>query len=126
MQRTFDIDEYVKKAKAALSKLEQSQQPGQQTGKGGKTEIVKAVGSEIKALIEKGYTTKQIAEAFKQDVFGILPKTITELIGSVSKQRKPVVKKTATPQQNDKQQTMNAPTENTAGGFNIKPDSEDL
>jgi hypothetical protein len=76
----YDIAEFSAKAKEALKKLETSQQPGQIVGKGGKSDVVKMVGDEIKALLEKGYTAQQIAKAFKDDVFSILPKTITELI----------------------------------------------
>lgn len=77
--RLFDIEEYANKARAALIKLSSTQQPGQ-CAVGGKADVVKVVKSEIKELMDKGYTTKQIAEAFKSDVFGILPKTITEIV----------------------------------------------
>jgi hypothetical protein len=86
-QRLFDVDEYSKKAKLALEKLEKTQQPGVQTGKVGKADILKTVKDEITSLLKKGYTAKQIADAFKDDVFGILPKTITEIAGEKPKKK---------------------------------------
>ncbi len=81
-QRLLDIKEYSAKIRNSLKKLEASQQPGEQSGKGSKTEVLEAVKSEIQELIKKGYTTKQIANAISSDVFGILPKTITQLVGA--------------------------------------------
>jgi len=78
-QRIYNIEEFAQKARAALKKLEQEKKPGQAVS-GGKKEVLRAVKGEIQALLDKNYTPQQIAEAFKQDVFGILPKTITELI----------------------------------------------
>ena len=52
--RLFDIAEYAEKAKAALSRLEKTQQPGEVAGKGGKSDVLLAVKDEIKKLLEKG------------------------------------------------------------------------
>lgn len=79
IQRSFDIAEYSEKARIALLKLKNEQQPGQQAT-GGKSDVLKAVKDDIKKLLEEGYTEKQIADAFTADVFGILPKTITEIV----------------------------------------------
>jgi hypothetical protein len=87
IQRVFDIEEYANKARTALEKLKQTQQPGEKSGKGGKADVLQAVKSEIKSLMSEGYTAKQIAEAFKDDVFGILPKTITEIAGEKTKKK---------------------------------------
>lgn len=88
--RTFDITEYATKARAALSKLEKTQQPGQLVS-GSKTDVVQFIKADIKALMDKGYTAQQVADALKLDVFSILPKSITEIV----KGKKPAaVKKT--------------------------------
>lgn len=88
--RVFDIKEYSEKVKAALSKLESTQQPGQQSGKGNKTDVLMASKKEISDLMKKGYTAKQIADALSNDIFGILPKTITQMISG--KQTKTIAK----------------------------------
>ena len=129
--RMYDIEEYAKKAKAVLSKLEQTQKPGEIAGKGNKSDVVMAIKSDIQKLMEKGYTSKQIATALKEgDVFGILPKTITEIVqGKKAQQQKPKVarkKKTeaktdaASNRQNEQPKT----TDNAS--FDVKPDTEDL
>ena len=78
----FDIEEYKGKVKAALSKLESTQQPGEKSGKGNKTDVLQATKKEISDLVKKGYTAKQIANALSNDIFGILPKTITQMMSS--------------------------------------------
>ena len=134
--RLFDIAEYTEKAKAALSRLEKTQQPGEVVGKGGKSDVLLAVKDEIKKLLEKGYTSRQIAIAFKDDVFGILPKTITEIaIGKRSNKTYTVAKakrKThplpSPPDASSK--TPDAAGQNRKnvdpGSFDVKPDTEDL
>lgn len=134
--RLFDIAEYAEKAKAALSRLEKTQQPGELAGKGGKSDVLLAVKDEIKRLLEKGYTSKQIALAFKDDVFGILPKTITEI--AIGKRDN---KTNTTPRVKRKTHPRPAPPvassqvsasagqvkKNTdPGSFDVKPDTEDL
>lgn len=96
-QRLFEISEYREKVRVSLKKLEASQQPGEQSGKGNKTVVLEATKAEIQELIKKGYTTKQIADALSNDVFGILPKTITQLIGAKTASKKPKPRHTAVP-----------------------------
>ena len=132
IQRVFDIEEYATKARTALEKLKQTQQPGDKGGKGGKADVLQAVKSEIKALIDEGYTAKQIANAFKDDVFGILPKTITEMIKTIKieppaqthpRPRRPSSKKNDSPLVEDKK--TNEP-DNESDTFEVQPDTENL
>ena len=88
--KTFDIKEYSEKVKAAFIKLKSTQRPGQKSGKGNKTDVLKATKMEISDLVKEGYTVKQIADALSNDIFGILPKTITQIMGD--KQAKTTVK----------------------------------
>jgi len=92
--RVFDIAEYSEKVRSSLKKLEQTQQPGQQSGKGSKTAVLEAAKDEIQELLKKGYTTKQIADALSNDVFGIIPKTITQLTSSKKTKEKTKTKQT--------------------------------
>jgi len=135
-QRIYNIEEFAQKARAALKKLEQEKKPGQAVS-GGKKEVLRAVKGEIQALLDKNYTPQQIAEAFKQDVFGILPKTITELIearkrppqrtgkikgnGSTTKAvtKAPAAATGSTP-------TRQNTGESKAGTFEVKPDRQDI
>lgn len=96
-QRLFEISEYSEKIRDSLKKLEASQQPGEQSGKGNKTVVLEATKAEIQELVKKGYTTKQIADALSNDVFGILPKTITQLIGAKAANKKPKTRHTLAP-----------------------------
>ena len=133
--RLFDIAEYAEKAKAALSRLEKTQQPGEVAGKGGKSDVLLAVKDEIKKLLEKGYTSKQIALAFKDDVFGILPKTITEIaIGkrdnktNATRKAKKTHPRPAPPDASFHAQASTGQTKKNMdpGSFDVKPDREDL
>lgn len=124
-QRTFDITEYATKARAALNRLEQTQQPGQLVS-GSKTDVVQFIKADIKALMDKGYTAQQVADALKLDVFNILPKSITEIV----KGKKPaVVKKmrAAAPVQSSvSTHAASKPAmkpEGNAGTFEITPDT---
>lgn len=124
-QRLYDVPEYAERVKASLVKLEERQKPGEQTGKGSKTDVLCAAREEIEKLLEKGYTAKQIAEALHGDVFGILPKTITQLFAAKRPKRlKPAqsadTKKTQTPAPAARKAL------NTPGTFTIKKDSDDL
>jgi hypothetical protein len=133
-KRLYDIREYADKVKASLAKLEQEQKPGEQVGKGGKSEVLLAAKDEIQKLIEKGYTAKQIAEALHGDVFGILPKTITQLFATV---QKPKRAKQAVQNAKEKKTPPAAPAAAAAqatdrkaitepGSLKIKKDSDDL
>lgn len=135
VQRTFDVAEFANKARQSLLKLKETQQPGQQS-LGSKSAVVMAVKDDIKKLMDEGYTAKQIAEAFSSDVFGILPKSITELVEGKKKQttkRQTNKQQTVSVQPADsKPQTNSQPTSSTkkqigdAGSFAITKDSEDL
>ncbi len=96
-QRLFEISEYSDKVRNSLKKLEQTQQPGQQSGKGSKTLVLEAAKAEIQELVKKGYTPKQIADALSDDVFGIIPKTITQLLGTKASYKKPKTKAGTSP-----------------------------
>ena len=141
-QRTYNVKEYAEKAKQALKKLAAEQVAGQVTS-GSKMNVLESVKEDIQNLLDQGYTTQQIADALKNnDVFGILPKSITELI----KGKKRVVKHAAKPaekaqggkpakavsEQDNKKgnKQANKPASelgtSAAGTFAIKPDSEDL
>jgi len=130
MVRTYDIKEYSEKVKAALQKLEQTQKPGEQAGKGGKSEVILAAKDEVSKLIEKGYTAKQIADALRGDVFGILPKTITELFNLSNKpkvprkqaQKKPATRQSTAPTVEKKEgKKLTEP-----GSIKVRQDSNDL
>lgn len=90
-QRTYNVTEYAEKARVALAKLLTEQVAGQVTS-GGKTDVLNAVRTELKELMDKGYTTQQIADALKDDVFGILPKSITFAVKGKKHTVKRVVK----------------------------------
>lgn len=108
-QRLFGISEYGDKVRAALEKLEESQQPGELSGKGTKTVVLETTKAQILELIKKGYTAKQISDAISEDVFGILPKTITQLIGAKPASRKPKARHTPPrPAVNENQQPASA------------------
>lgn len=96
VQRIYNVTEYAEKARVALAKLLTEQVAGQVTS-GGKTDVLNAVRTELKELMDKGYTTQQIADALKDDVFGILPKSITFAV----KGKKHTVKRAAKPAANE-------------------------
>ena len=132
--KTFDITEYAKKAREAFSRMEQTQQPGQLVS-GGKIDVLRHIKADIKTLMGKGYTVQQIAEALKNDdVFSILPKTITEVLKGENKTA--VVRKTRRTAPTTTSATAKATTQTTApatntqqsggkGTFQIKPDTPD-
>jgi hypothetical protein len=130
MVRTYDIKEYSDKVKAALLKLEQTQKPGEQEGKGGKSEVILAAKDEVNKLLEKGYTAKQIADALRGDVFGILPKTITELFHLSNKPKVP--RKQAQKKQTSLHQTTPVTYKKESkkvaehGSIKVREDSNDL
>ena len=124
--RTYNITEYATKALEALNKMEKEQKAGQSVT-GGKKEVILAIKDDIKALIDKGYTVQQISEALKTDVFGILPKTITEIVINKKQTPKKTVKKAST-KQVTKQATdkLTKSVTEKSGTFKIKADSEDI
>lgn len=136
-QRIFDIAEYKAKVISALKRLEKDQQPGEQNGTGSKTEVLEQAKSEIVEMMKKGYTAKQIADAMKDDVFAILPKTITELTGyknvkkqttSRGKKALPAGKYLATSESTNTEQNNRTAQRvlGTNATFVIKPDTKDL
>lgn len=83
--RRYDIAEYSAKGIAAIEKMMATQKPGQ-TVKGTKQEVCMAIKAKLKEAEKAGYTPQQIAEALKTgDVFGILPKTISEVLEGTRK-----------------------------------------
>ena len=79
--RFFDAVEYTAKLNEALDKLKKEKKPGQMSGKVGKSEILKSGAVKMQELLDAGYTLKQISDAISEDVFGILPKSLTEILG---------------------------------------------
>lgn len=86
--RFFDAAEYTAKLDAALEKLKAEKKPGEVSGKVGKAEILKSGVLKMQALLDKGFTLKQISDAISEDVFGIMPKSLTETL--TGKKAKPV------------------------------------
>lgn len=124
--RKFDITEYAAKAKAALNHMEQTQQPGQLVS-GSKTDVVQFIKSDIKALMDKGYTAQQVSDALKLDVFSILPKSITEIVKG---KKQATVKKTHVVMSEQNTAAARAasrqaikPESGNAGTFDITPDT---
>jgi hypothetical protein len=79
-KRSFDIAVESQRIGQALAQLKASQQPGEASGKGNKTQVLQTQITEIEALVSAGYSVRQIAAAISNDVFGILPKSITQLL----------------------------------------------
>lgn len=102
--RKFDVQEYGEKLKKTLEKLKQEQTPGQVVGKGNKIDVLKTAEADIIALFTEGFSAKQISDAISKDVFGILPKTITQIV-----RQQPAVKKAKKQTTTDKKQTPPAP-----------------
>ena len=78
--RLFDIQKESSRITQALEKLKETQKPGELSGMGTKTAILMQNESLIKTLHDSGYTVQQIAKAMSNDSFGILPKSITQLL----------------------------------------------
>jgi len=133
VQRTFDVAEFSAKARHSLLKLKATQQPGQHA-LGSKSDVLNSVKDEIKQLMDEGYTARQIADAFSSDVFGILPKSITEIVEGKKKtpvkraakkqslSARPAVKPVASTQPI----AANKNVPGNAGSIVVTPDSEDL
>jgi len=127
--KIFDITEYAKKAREALNRLEKTQQPGQLIN-GGKSDVVRHIKEDIKALMDKGYTAQQVADALKTDVFSILPKSITEIVRGkkLAAVKNPRASKTPATTQITAQlarSVTSAQQGNTNSTFKIKPDTAD-
>lgn len=148
-QRTYDILSTAETARKALERLRAQQQPGERTGKGSKTDVIRILKKEIQTLLREGYTGQQIADALRNDVFSILPKTITEIVGPLprkspqfpgkgrfaERKEQPAASPAAIPSKNKGSNRPgngidNQPKDESQnmipGSFKIQPDSEDL
>ena len=135
----FEASEYIEKMDLMIAKL-RTKKPGELAGKVGKNEILTMRREALQQLLKDGYTINQIAEAMKEDVFSILPKTITEIASN--KQKKPraskkvvdaVQKPKEVAQAVEKNQVIKAqeskekkPEIGDAGTSLVTPDSKDL
>ena len=144
--KRYEIAEYVMKTRAALNRLREAQRPGEQGGAGTKTEVLRAVREDLNGLLNDGYTVQQIAEALRDDVFGILPKTITTIMreSGTSSARKRDAAKSGAKRRTSKtmeadagkraeggtsastQQKRSSPRLPEPGTFAIQNDSDDL
>jgi hypothetical protein len=143
----YDIQDYRNRVIAALEKLRTTQKPGDVSGSGTKTEVLTASREEIEKAIEAGYTPRQIADALKDGVFGVLPKTITQLFVQDRKPKRTI--KSRKESANERAQTADKGGERTstrgaqndrkksrtkqvnasrkvAGLFTVTPDTKDL
>ena len=133
----FDAAQYDAKMTAMIEKL-RTQKPGQLVGMIGKKDVLTPHRAELKKLFDDGYTLLQIAEAMKNDVFSILPKTLTEVIQNKTKKARSAkkvveaIKTPATPEsevkpavkeQTRQRKQLSSPD---AGGITITEDTKDL
>ena len=95
--RLFDIQTESARIAQALANLKATEKPGEASGMGTKTVILMQQEAAIKELYEAGYTVQQIAKAMSNDVFGILPKSITQLLNKHATSRKNKPKRAAQP-----------------------------
>ena len=134
----FDAAEYVKRMDLMIAKL-RTKTPGEAVGKVGKNEILTMRREALQQLVKDGYSVNQIAEAMKEDVFSILPKTITEMVKpkltatdttTRKTTRKAMVTATvgATNTEQNKQSAAvaGAPAAGSKATFEVKPDTRDL
>ena len=136
----FDAAEYAQKMDEMIANL-RTRTPGEPVGKVGKNDILAMRREALQKLLADGYTVNQIAEAMKEDVFSILPKTITEIVNSnkpkvaVKKPRKSfAAKESAASTGKDadaakKQGAQDATDKTTVGdvgSISVTEDSEDL
>ena len=133
----FDAAEYVKRMDLMIAKL-RTKTPGEAVGKVGKNEILTMRREALQQLVKDGYSVNQIAEAMKEDVFSILPKTITEMVkpkltATDTTTRKTTGKAMVTAtvgatntEQNKKPAAVaGAPAAGSKATFEVKPDSRD-
>ena len=134
----FDAAEYVKRMDLMIAKL-RTKTPGEAVGKVGKNEILTMRREALQQLVKDGYSVNQIAEAMKEDVFSILPKTITEMVKpkltatdttTRKTTRKAMVTATvgATNTEHNKKPAAvaGAPAAGSKATFEVKPDTRDL
>lgn len=91
--RFFDAAIYAKKLQDALTELAKKT-PGELSGSVGKSEILKSGTAQMLQLVEAGFTLKQISDAISNDVFKILPKSLTEALHG---KKEKTVRKTKVP-----------------------------
>ena len=138
----FDAAEYVKRMDLMIAKL-RTKTPGEAVGKVGKNEILTMRREALQQLVKDGYSVNQIAEAMKEDVFSILPKTITEMVKqkvtatdtTTRKTTRKVTRKvtgtamvgaTNTEQNKKPAAVAGAPAAGSKATFEVKPDTRDL
>ena len=95
--RLSDIQTERERIAQALKNLKVNEKPGEASGMGTKTVILIQQEAAIKELYEAGYTVQQIAKAMSNDVFGILPKSITQLLNKHATSRKNKPKRVTQP-----------------------------
>ena len=95
--RLFDIKTESERIAQALKNLKANEKPGEASGMGTKTVILMQQEAAIKELHDAGYTVQQIAKAMSNDVFGILPKSITQLLNKHATSRKNKPKRVTQP-----------------------------
>lgn len=89
----FEVEDAKLMIKKAITNLRKTV-PGTVSGKVGKNQAMELFKEDFKKLLKEGYTTKQIAQAMKEDAFSILPKTITSILKEKPAEKR--VKKTET------------------------------
>lgn len=126
----YEASEYIEKMDLMIAKL-RTKKPGELAGKVGKNEILNMRREALQKLIKDGYTVSQIAETMKDDVFSILPKTITEIVGNktkkprITKKSDDTIKTTpAAPKAATKQATKKQVGD--IGSISVTEDSKDL
>ena len=95
--RLFDIKTESERIAQAVKNLKANEKPGEASGMGTKTVILMQQEAAIKELHDAGYTVQQIAKAMSNDVFGILPKSITQLLNKHAPSRKNKPKRVTQP-----------------------------
>ena len=136
----FDAEEYAQKMDEMIANL-RKRTPGEPVGKVGKNDILAMRREALQKLIEDGYTVNQIAAAIQDDVFKILPKTITEIVNSnkpkvaAKKPRKSFAAKESAAstgrdadaaKKQEKQEATAKTTVGDVGSISVTEDSEDL
>ena len=128
--RKYDIAEYAAKGSSAIDQMMATKQAGKLV-KGSKHDVCVAMREKMKVALDAGFTVQQIAEALKDgDVFGVLPKTITEIVKGT---KKPMVRRKAKDSTEPSKASNTAPApiakpavvvNEASGKFNIQPDKK--
>lgn len=81
----YDIAETAERVRDALRRMQTGTTPGQRNGRGRKMDVLREVKDDIAEVMRLGWSAQQIADAIADnDVFKILPKSITQLMNSSS------------------------------------------